>query len=88
MTARTATLLAPWLGLCALLLVPLVAMRLTDEVAWTPGDFLAALLLFGTPLALWQLVSPRLSGTLPRALLALALLGATALAFGTLALSD
>ena len=87
MSARTARLV-PWLGLCALLVVPLVAMRLTDEVAWAPADFLAALLVFGTPLALWQFVAPRLPGPLSRALLAAALLGVTALVFGTLALSD
>jgi hypothetical protein len=34
-----------------LLLVPLVAMQFTDEVAWAPGDFvLAGTLLFGTGL--------------------------------------
>ena len=37
-----------------LLLVPLIAMRFTDEVQWTLGDFLvAAILLVGTILIGW-----------------------------------
>lgn len=44
--ARVATLTA------LLLLVPLVAMRFTAEVAWAPGDFVAAAgLLFGAGMA-------------------------------------
>ena len=41
-------------GLAALVLVlPLVAMQVTDQVSWGPGDFLvAALLLAGTGLGL------------------------------------
>lgn len=36
-----------------LLLVPLVAMQFTREVAWGPGDFVvAALLLFGAGMAM------------------------------------
>jgi hypothetical protein len=40
------------LGTLAILLVPAVAMRFTDEVNWGPGDFLVAgALLAGTGLA-------------------------------------
>lgn len=88
MTSSAVFRLAPWGLLGVLLLAPLVAMRLTGKVVWTPDDFAAAALVFGTPLAVWQLATPRLPGTLPRALLALALFTATALAFGALALSD
>ena len=86
-TRLPASRLIPWIVLGLLLLAPLVAMRLTDQVDWRPGDFLAAALLFGGPLALWQGLAPRL-GPLPRAVLAAALVVGVALVFGTLALSD
>lgn len=34
--------IAVWGAICALLLAPLVAMRFTEEVVWTAGDFAAA----------------------------------------------
>lgn len=41
--------LAAWTGAAICLLVPLIAMRFTDEVAWSAADFaLAAILLFGS----------------------------------------
>lgn len=40
---------AAWSGAVLILLLPLVAMQLTDEVEWTLGDFIfAAILLFGS----------------------------------------
>ncbi|WNO54684.1 hypothetical protein [Stakelama saccharophila] len=36
-----------WGTACLLLALPLVAMRFTDEVAWTAGDFVFAACLFG-----------------------------------------
>ena len=39
---------AMWLALAAMLVTPLVAMRLTNEVHWTTSDFAAAALLLGT----------------------------------------
>jgi len=36
-----------WAAIAALLVLPLVAMRFTREVDWTPGDFAAAALLLG-----------------------------------------
>jgi len=36
-----------WGGAITLLLLPLIAMQFTDEVNWTPGDFIAAALLLG-----------------------------------------
>jgi len=39
---------AMWLALAALLIVPLVGMRLTSAVNWTASDFAAAALLLGT----------------------------------------
>ena len=68
--------LAAWLAAGALLLGPLIAMRFTREVAWSPFDFaIAATLLFGA-LGLFELVAHR-TAAVPtyRAGLALALLG-------------
>lgn len=39
--------IAGWGGAITLLILPLIAMQFTDEVDWTPGDFLAAALLLG-----------------------------------------
>ncbi len=51
----------------ALLLVPAVAMRFTDEVAWGSGDFAAAaVLLFAAGLAL-RLIATRLRSVAGRA---------------------
>lgn len=36
-----------WGGAITLLLLPLIAMQFTDEVNWTPGDFIAAAILLG-----------------------------------------
>ena len=47
-------------GTALLLLVPLLAMQFTAEVAWAPGDFVAAaVLVFGAGMA-WVLVARRL----------------------------
>lgn len=40
--------IAAWSIAGLLLLAPLVAMQFTPEVAWTPGDFLFAAIMFGT----------------------------------------
>lgn len=48
-----------WLALIigALLLIPLIAMQLTNEIVWTPGDFIfAGTLIFGTGL-MYKLVT-------------------------------
>jgi hypothetical protein len=39
---------AMWLAYAAILIAPLVAMRVTPEVNWTTSDFAAAALLLGT----------------------------------------
>ena len=55
--------IAAWAGAVILLLLPLVAMQVSDEVNWGPFDFLVAgALLFGTGLALELAV--RRSGSL------------------------
>lgn len=45
-----------------LLLIPFIAMQLTDEVVWSPGDFVAmGALLFGTGLA-YELITRMMNG--------------------------
>lgn len=40
---------AAWIGAAIFLLIPLIAMQFTDEVAWSPADFaFAAILLLGS----------------------------------------
>ena len=57
------------LATLAILLVPAVAMRFTDEVNWGPGDFLAGgALLAGTGLA-YVLAKRRIAGRPGRVLL-------------------
>ena len=57
------------LATLAMLLVPAVAMRFTDEVNWGPGDFLAGgALLAGTGLA-YVLAKRRIAGRPGRLLL-------------------
>lgn len=49
--------LYPAFATVLLLLIPLTAMQFTDEVVWTPSDFMvAAALIFGTGVA-YQLIS-------------------------------
>jgi hypothetical protein len=69
----------------ALLLVPLAAMRFTDELRWDGMDFLAAgLLLGGTGLA-WVLLAPRVRTARRRALLGAGLALALLLVWAELA---
>jgi hypothetical protein len=59
--------LLAWVGALSLLLVPLVAMQLTDAVDWTPFDFVfAATLIGGAGLAL-ELFASRSTGLAYRA---------------------
>ena len=45
-----------WGAAATLLLVPLVAMQLTDDVAWTAGDFVAAGIFLFTPIVVYEIV--------------------------------
>lgn len=68
-----------------LLLVPLVAMQLTDEVVWTPLDFMVAGgLLFGAGLA-YEVAARNARDTLHRTATALAVLAALMLIWVNLA---
>jgi hypothetical protein len=76
---------APW-GLAALLLVlPFVAMQLTDEVSWGPGDFgLLAAMLFGA-CGIYELAARRTVDRAYRAAAAIALVSALSLGWVNLA---
>lgn len=53
MKKQNIRLIAIFLTVAALLLVPFIAMTFTDEVKWTPFDFVvASVLLLGTGLAI------------------------------------
>lgn len=68
-----------------LLLVPLIAMRFTGEVAWGPGDFVVAGgLLFGVG-TVCSLAAARMSGVRGKLLLAAAVLLGLAIAWAELA---
>lgn len=63
--------IAVWGAICALLLAPLVAMELTNEVAWTASDFaLAAAMLAMVGLAFEMISRSRLRMPVKGALLA------------------
>lgn len=48
-----------WSSIAALLLLPLLAMQFTDEVMWTPYDFLMAAALLGGAGAIYELATMR-----------------------------
>lgn len=79
MTAEMSRRVSPWRvagwgTAVALILLPLVAMRFTDEVAWTASDFVFAVLLIGSVGIACELVV-RMTGNAPyRAAVAVALL--------------
>ncbi|RZJ85577.1 MAG: hypothetical protein EON88_26250 [Brevundimonas sp.] len=81
MTIRPAALIRPlaWSGVAALLLLPAVAMRFTDEVNWTAFDFAAAGVLLVGPGLLIELVVWRARSWAYRAGAALALLASVLL---------
>jgi hypothetical protein len=82
---RTRNVLGIALVTVSILLVPLVAMQFTHEVAWTPIDFVVAgALLLGTGL-LFELAASRVSSLAYRAAVAVALAGALALVWINLA---
>lgn len=65
--------ISPWAGAAALLLLPLIGMRVSNEVVWTASDFaIAGFLLFGTAL-LFELAMRAKGGLVYRAGAALGL---------------
>jgi hypothetical protein len=77
--------IAAWAGAVILLLLPLVAMQVSDEVQWGPLDFaVAGILLFGTGLGV-ELAVRRSSSGAYRLAAGLALVGALLLIWINLA---
>jgi hypothetical protein len=73
------------LAVALILLVPLIAMQFTDEVAWSPFDFaVAGALLFGTGLA-FELITRQAGANAYRAAVGVALLAALLLVWINLA---
>jgi len=71
--------LARWSAIAALLLLPTIAMRFTDEVAWTASDFaFAGVLLVGAG-ALYEIVTLAARRPAHRMLIGAALVGVVAL---------
>lgn len=68
-----------------ILLVPLLAMRFTDEVAWGPADFIiAGILLFGTGLA-YELLAGKAHSVTYRIIIGMVLAGLLLLIWAELA---
>lgn len=87
MTTSSMTKRIEWVAVATglLLLVPLIAMQFTGEVAWGPGDFVvAAGLLFGAG-TIYSLAAVRLSGLRRKFLLAAAVLLGLAIVWAELA---
>jgi hypothetical protein len=73
------------LGTVLILLVPLVAMQFTDEVNWSPSDFIVmAVLLLGTGLAL-EFVSRKIKTTTNRVAFSIVLVAVFLLVWAELA---
>lgn len=67
---------AMWTGIALIILLPLVAMQLTDEVKWSVADFAFAItLLLGTGLA-YEFAIRKMDGNMYRAAVGIALVGA------------
>jgi len=87
MTTSAMTKRIEWVALATglLLLVPLIAMQFTHEVAWGPGDFIVAgLLLFGAG-TIYSLAAVRISRWRGKLLLAAAVLLGLAVVWAELA---
>ena len=74
-----------WSAAVAALALPALAMQVTDEVRWGPGDFLAAAVLLGGAAGLWEWSGRRWERPGPRALAALAIGAGLVLVWATLA---
>ena len=77
--------IAAWSLGAALLLLPLLAMQFTSEVAWSAGDFLAAALLLGGLGLSLEVTMRFVNDTRARILVGLAVLAAFFLVWAELA---
>lgn len=63
-----------WTAAALILLLPLIAMQFTDEVAWTASDFVFAAILLFVPLGIYELVARKTGDAAYRTGIGLALL--------------
>jgi hypothetical protein len=71
--------MAIWAAIAVVLLLPLVAMQLTDEVNWTVFDFAAAAILLGGAGVVYELAARRTPSPRRRAVIGAALVAAVLL---------
>ncbi|HEX9953371.1 MAG TPA: hypothetical protein VGB53_16490 [Rubricoccaceae bacterium] len=74
---------ASWAAAALILLLPLAAMQITNQVVWTASDFAFAAVLLFVPLSLYELVARKTGNTAYRAGVALALVGAFVIVWGS-----
>ena len=77
--------IAMWGTVAALLMLPLVAMRFTDEVVWTGLDFVTAAVLLGGAAALFEVAVRTIRTPRTRVLAGLAILAVLVLVWLQLA---
>jgi hypothetical protein len=80
-SARRLTVLI--VGAALVLVVPLVAMQVSDEVNWTLGDFIFMGLLLAVPIAVFEVAARRSSSLTYRAGMGIALVSAFLLTWAT-----
>jgi hypothetical protein len=76
---------AIWMGACALMLAPLVAMQFTREVMWTPSDFVVFGIILWAPIGLYELIAGRRGSSAYRSATGIAMTAAFFLAWINLA---
>lgn len=77
--------IAGWTIAAVLLLIPLLAMQITDEVGWTPSDFVIAAILIGSAGGAYELAVRKTRNLAYRAAAAIALAAAFLLIWMNLA---
>lgn len=73
-SAEQAQRFVMWAAIAAVLLLPLLAMQFTDEVAWTPADFAFAAALLGSAGLIYEAVAARTRVSLHRKIVGAAII--------------
>lgn len=82
--------LVAWAAASLVLLLPLVAMQITDQVNWTAGDFVFAAVVLFVPLGLYEMAARATGNAAYRAGVGVALAGAVLLVWvgGAVGITD